>query len=322
MSEAPTTPKVPDDLPLLQGDGTAPATLAPLALGAVLADMSLYPITSYYGLSDLGRFEGAGVARSVASMAFAAVVPLVLTHRAVTAKTRRDAALRLALAGVGYGFVSAFVALLQLGGRVRLGDGVGDTLGWLALMSMGAQAVFLPIALAGLVLAMGRPDATRDRHHRAALAAGGWLLWLGGPVRWSSFAASTRVEFVADPRTWSIPLFALGAALLWRGLTADRRLARRLAAARAGEAGGWRVGPVDATSAELPALYDAPPAEPDGVLLDPAGAAVARLHQEGVDDAKRLQRRAIGVAMAASLSVAALFATTFAWIFFMLPGRR
>lgn len=320
MNERPDTP-ASNGLPLLRGERTSPETLAPLALGVVLADMSLYPLTSLQGLRALGEFEAGQVAQSVASVAFAAVIPIVLTHRAVTAKRARDVVLRLVLAGVGYGFVSLFASLVRSAGGARAGGTLGAGT-FDVVMCLVVQGVSLPAVVLGMVLAMGRPGATRDGDHRAALAAGTWMLWLAGPLRWSSFAGTWRVNLLLDPREWSIPLVVLGGALLWRGLAADRRLARRLVAVRAGEAEGWRIDPVDATTAALPALYDVPPAEPDGVLVDPAGDAVARVYQEGVDDANRLQRRAIGIAAKSLLSVLGLFALTYVLIFFLLPGRR
>lgn len=308
----------PASLPLLRGGLTSPETLAPLALAAVLADMSLSPFTSWPGLRALDRLDGAQAARSVGSMAFAAVIPIVLTHRAVTAKTPRGAVLQLALAGGSYGFVSAFASLVMAMGTVRAGEGLST---WFLTMSVAVQAVVLPTALVGMVFAMGRPGATLDGNHRAALAAGFWLLAVGGPLRWSSFASHWRVDTSLDPQGWSLPLVALGGALIGRGFMADRRLARQLASVRAGGADGWRIDPVDATTpAPLP-LYDAPPADPDGVLVDPAGVAVARVYQEGVDDAQRLRRRAIGVVVRIVIAGVLLYVGTLAWIFFQYPGR-
>lgn len=313
------TARLAAPLPLLRGGRSSPETLAPLALAAALADMSLSPFTSLQGLQALDQLDGAQAARSVGAMAFAAVIPVVLTHRAVTARSPRGAVLQLVLAGVSYGFVSAFASLVLAMGSVRVGEGLST---WLLTMSVAVQAVVLPTALVGMVFAMGRPGATLDRSHRAALAAGFWLLALGGPLRWSSFASRWQVDTALDPRGWSLPLVALGGALIARGFMADRRLARHIASVRAGEVEGWRIDPVDATSPALLPLYDAPPEDPDGVLVDPAGEAVARVYQEGVDDAQRLRRRAIGVVVRIAISGAVLYVVTLAWIFFMFPGRR
>ncbi len=207
MTARPAAPTA-DPLPLLRGDRSSPETLAPLALAAVLADMSLSPFTSLQGLQALDQLDGAQAARSVGAMAFAAVIPVVLTHRAVTAKTLRGAVQQLALAGVGYGFVSAFAALVLSTGRVGVGEGLST---WFLTMSVAVQAVVLPIALAGMVFAMGRPGATLDRNHRAALASGFWLLALGAPLRWSSSASVWRVDVVLNPWGWSPPSSRSGA---------------------------------------------------------------------------------------------------------------